>query len=154
MVSPRRRSSRARSTTHQIAASSSSSSSSSRNRTSRHRPDEDPHVDLDPVFQRVPDVDVDETNDDSHTAESVVDDTMEDAGDAEGEITRCVCGFQEYQGGDDETDTDGRFIQCDQCKVWQHCFCVGIMDKESTPDNYYCEKCKPELHKEGHNKAG
>ncbi|KAI5856251.1 hypothetical protein BZA05DRAFT_196648 [Tricharina praecox] len=154
MVSPRRRSSRARSTTHQIAASSSSSSSSSRNRISRHRPDEDTLVDLDSTFQRVPDADIDEANDDSHTAESVVDEAMEDAGDAEDEITRCICGFQEYQGGDDETDTDGLFIQCDQCKVWQHGFCVGITDNESTPENYYCEKCKPELHREGFNKAG
>ena len=84
-------------------------------------------------------------------AEEAIDDT----GDQEDEITRCICGYQEYQGGDDDqTDTDGLFIQCDKCSVWQHGFCVGITDSASTPDNYYCEKCKPELHQEGHNKSG
>ena len=80
---------------------------------------------------------------------------MEDAGETEDEITRCICGYQEYQSpDDDQTENDGLFIQCDGCKVWQHGFCVGIMDSESTPEEYFCEKCKPELHREGHNKAG
>lgn len=84
-------------------------------------------------------------------AEEAIDDT----GDQEDEITRCICGYQEYQGGDDDqADTDGLFIQCDKCSVWQHGFCVGITDSASTPENYYCEKCKPELHQEGHNKSG
>ncbi|CCX32358.1 hypothetical protein FPQ18DRAFT_256326 [Pyronema domesticum] len=148
MVSPRR-SSRARSTAHQVTASSSSSASSSRNRHTRHRTEEDTHADLDANSQRGHD---DEAND----SNSNPDEAMEDAGDQEDEITRCICGFQEYQSNDqdDQSDSDGLFIQCDQCKVWQHGFCVGITDQESTPDNYYCEQCKPELHREGQNKAG
>lgn len=79
-----------------------------------------------------------------------MDDSQED------EITRCVCGYQEYQGGDDDaqSDTDGLFIQCDQCSVWQHGYCVGITDPDATPENYYCEKCRPDMHKEGQTKAG
>ncbi|KAF8248146.1 hypothetical protein K440DRAFT_626790 [Wilcoxina mikolae CBS 423.85] len=150
MVSPRR-SSRARSTAHPVTASSSSSASSSRNRHTRHRTEEDTHADLDANSQRGLDADLDEANDSNSNADEVMDDT----GDQEDEITRCICGYQEYQGGDDDqSDSDGLFIQCDQCKVWQHGFCVGITDNDSTPDNYYCEQCKPELHREGHNKAG
>lgn len=153
MVSPRR-SSRARSTTHQIATSASSSASSSRNRHSRHRTEEDSHAELDANFQRGTDPDLHEA-DESHAADdSVIEETMDDVGDTEDEITRCVCGHQEYQGGDDDqTESDGLFIQCDLCKVWQHGFCVGITN-ETTPDNYYCEICKPELHREGLNKSG
>lgn len=137
-----------------MTASSSSSASSSRSRHTRHRTEEETHADLDSTFQRGLDADLDEVND-PPTGNNVMDDAMDEAGEQEDEITRCICGFQEYQGGDDDqTDTDGLFIQCDQCKVWQHGFCVGITDNESTPDNYYCEKCKPELHQEGHNKVG
>ncbi|KAF9366262.1 hypothetical protein BGX34_004713 [Mortierella sp. NVP85] len=37
-------------------------------------------------------------------------------------------------------------IQCETCKVWQHCPCVGLGDGEVTPDQYYCESCRPENH--------
>jgi hypothetical protein len=50
-------------------------------------------------------------------------------------------------------DTDGQadepgslFIQCDTCQVWQHGGCVGIMAVAASPDNYFCERCRPELH--------
>lgn len=56
----------------------------------------------------------------------------------EEEITRCVCGEQE------PADESGLYIQCEECSVWQHGFCVGIV--EDVPDKYWCEKCKPELH--------
>lgn len=56
----------------------------------------------------------------------------------EEEITRCVCGEQE------PADESGLYIQCEQCSVWQHGFCVGIV--EDVPDKYWCEQCKPELH--------
>ncbi|SMN18987.1 similar to Saccharomyces cerevisiae YPL181W CTI6 Protein that relieves transcriptional repression by binding to the Cyc8p-Tup1p corepressor and recruiting the SAGA complex to the repressed promoter [Maudiozyma saulgeensis] len=56
----------------------------------------------------------------------------------EEEITRCVCGEQE------PADESGLYIQCEQCSVWQHGFCVGIV--EDVPDEYWCEQCKPELH--------
>ncbi|KAK4225113.1 putative histone deacetylase complex subunit cti6 [Podospora fimiseda] len=88
----------------------------------------------------------------------------------EDEAVRCVCGNEEYQGPPppDEDykhghkhyseidpifttavtdDTAGLFVQCDICKVWQHGGCVGIMTEESTPDDYFCELCRQDLHK-------
>ena len=41
----------------------------------------------------------------------------------------------------------GLFIQCDVCKVWQHGGCVGIMDEAASPDEYFCEECRKDLHK-------
>jgi hypothetical protein len=38
-------------------------------------------------------------------------------------------------------------VQCDVCKVWQHGGCVGIMTEESSPDEYFCEQCRQDLHK-------
>lgn len=37
-------------------------------------------------------------------------------------------------------------IQCESCKCWQHCICMGMNNEEDCPDVYYCEQCKPELH--------
>jgi hypothetical protein len=93
----------------------------------------------------------------------------------EEEITRCLCGQQEYPGlppsrrdahnhqagGKDNSttvlstgisdplsdDLGSMFIQCDSCKVWQHGGCVGIMDEATSPDEYFCEECRKELHK-------
>ncbi|KAL8770003.1 MAG: hypothetical protein Q9209_004250 [Squamulea sp. 1 TL-2023] len=95
----------------------------------------------------------------------------EEDGEDEEEITRCVCGHQEYPGmptasndparGSSKTigdlgdagssatlqeDTGGLFIQCDVCKVWQHGGCVGIMDEATSPEEYFCEECRKELH--------
>ena len=98
----------------------------------------------------------------------------EEEGDEEEEeeVTRCLCGQQEYPGlppsrretfgrnGRDERPshlpTDGSdlmsddigsmFIQCDACKVWQHGGCVGIIDEAMSPDEYYCEECRKDLH--------
>lgn len=91
------------------------------------------------------------------------------------EITRCICTNPEYPGPpsfvrdsayrnstrpivkeeqtqngtlDGLTDDSGNFfIQCDSCQVWQHGGCVGLMDESMSPDEYFCEECKPELHK-------
>ncbi|KAE8349160.1 hypothetical protein BDV28DRAFT_67247 [Aspergillus coremiiformis] len=96
----------------------------------------------------------------------------------EEEITRCLCGQQDYPGlppsrrdllgrngvharvqedpilnfsadsSDLMSDDIGSmFIQCDQCKVWQHGGCVGIMDESMSPDEYFCEECRKDLHK-------
>ncbi|KAK4152360.1 putative histone deacetylase complex subunit cti6 [Chaetomidium leptoderma] len=88
----------------------------------------------------------------------------------EDEAVRCVCGNDEYQGpppfdedskhgfkhafgldpffsADVTDDTAGLFVQCDICKVWQHGGCVGIMTEESSPDEYFCEQCRQDLHK-------
>ncbi|KAM0529237.1 hypothetical protein ACHAPS_001250 [Verticillium nonalfalfae] len=85
------------------------------------------------------------------------------------ESVRCICGFDEYPGPppfDDDVKTgkenpeadffasielsdevSGLFVQCDICKVWQHGACVGIFTEESSPDEYFCEKCRKDLHK-------
>lgn len=87
------------------------------------------------------------------------------------EITRCICGNAEYPGpqsvphttkstpkeeiaqknpiGSDGLleDTGNFFIQCDNCQVWQHGGCVGLLDESMSPDEYFCEECKPEFHK-------
>lgn len=66
------------------------------------------------------------------------------------EVTRCICGNPELQLAPDNPDFDdvdtGFFIQCEQCQVWQHGYCVGIKDEVDAPDKYWCELCKPELH--------
>lgn len=87
------------------------------------------------------------------------------------DAVRCICGYDEYPGpppledGDskrgakDSINTDpifatdvtddaaGFFVQCDVCKVWQHGACVGIMTEESSPEEYFCEQCRKDLHK-------
>lgn len=81
----------------------------------------------------------------------------------EDEVTRCLCGQLEYPGPPSDTgkgkdgsltdpeaqsdDAGGLFIQCDICKVWQHGGCVGIMDEAASPDEYFCEECRKDLHK-------
>ena len=91
--------------------------------------------------------------------EKLADDEVED------EVTRCICGSQEYPGlpvtSDDQLqtksndpnssalseDSTGWFIQCDKCEVWQHGGCVGIMDEATSPEEYFCEQCRKDLHK-------
>lgn len=64
-----------------------------------------------------------------------------EGGDEEGE-TRCIC--KEL----DPPDDSGLYIQCEQCGSWQHGYCVGISDGEdSYLEKYWCEQCKPELHR-------
>ncbi|ODH26414.1 hypothetical protein ACO22_04632 [Paracoccidioides brasiliensis] len=102
----------------------------------------------------------------------------DEEGDDE-EITRCLCGQQDYPGlpliyqdggssgatklgmkddlapgasasaaEDMQSEEPGSlFIQCDSCKVWQHGGCVGIMEEASSPDEYFCEMCRKDLHK-------
>ncbi|KAF2743321.1 hypothetical protein M011DRAFT_410818 [Sporormia fimetaria CBS 119925] len=88
-------------------------------------------------------------------------DNIDDEED-EQEVTRCVCTFLEYPGppsvghrtkdsvladADAHNEESGLFIQCDTCHVWQHGQCVGIMDEASSPDEYFCEECRKDLHK-------
>ncbi|KAH7113217.1 PHD-finger motif-containing protein-like protein [Dendryphion nanum] len=103
-------------------------------------------------------------NDDEESVKNEED--LDDDIAEEEEITRCVCGQQEYPGPPSETgksrdgqslslpDSDiqndeagGLFIQCDICKVWQHGGCVGIMNEDASPDEYFCEECRKDLHK-------
>ncbi|KAL7909905.1 hypothetical protein GGI35DRAFT_447374 [Trichoderma velutinum] len=81
--------------------------------------------------------------------------------DEEDEAVRCICGFEDYPGrppvdGSDayflasielSEDVTGFFVQCDICKVWQHGACVGIFSAESSPEEYFCEQCRKDLHK-------
>ncbi len=93
--------------------------------------------------------------------------------ETEEDVTRCICGQQEYPGipvpaGDTPKvnskgngalepsvaeasvpeDAGGLFIQCDVCKVWQHGGCVGIINQAMIPnDEYFCEQCRKDLHK-------
>ncbi|KAG9892336.1 hypothetical protein KCU98_g10310, partial [Aureobasidium melanogenum] len=97
------------------------------------------------------------THPDDVDQQSQLNDADPDA-DGDDEITRCVCGLQEYPSppltDDFPTITDpsqaedagGLFIQCDKCHVWQHGGCVGIMDETKSPDNYFCELCDKKLH--------
>ncbi|KAL8792470.1 MAG: hypothetical protein Q9195_004926 [Heterodermia aff. obscurata] len=96
----------------------------------------------------------------------------DDEEEGEEEVTRCICGNLEYPGmpvpASDNTksgpksmtmsglapssnilpeDTGGMFIQCDICKVWQHGGCVGIMEEAMSPEEYFCEQCRKDLHK-------
>ncbi|KAI9762460.1 MAG: hypothetical protein M4579_000436 [Chaenotheca gracillima] len=91
----------------------------------------------------------------------------------EEEVTRCICGFQDYPGrpvnpgaevkpnvkddveqpapaipSDPPTDDSGvGFILCDSCKVWQHGGCVDVNEMKITPEEYFCEQCRRDLHK-------
>lgn len=65
--------------------------------------------------------------------------TLEAEEEEEGE-TRCICGEL------DPPDELGLYIQCEKCGVWQHGFCIGILTEKETPDKYWCEMCKPNLH--------
>ena len=108
-------------------------------------------------------------------ATGVVDEDDDD--EEEEEVTRCICGNTEYPGlptPPDETyrpsakangepntssevvpeDAGGLFIQCDICKVWQHGGCVGILDEGMSPDEYFCEQCRKDLHRITVNPAG
>ncbi|KAL3493220.1 hypothetical protein BJX62DRAFT_87931 [Aspergillus germanicus] len=106
------------------------------------------------------------------------DDDIDDEEEDEEEITRCLCGQQDYPGlppsrrealgrngargvikdenplniSTDSSDLlsdeiGSMFIQCDSCKVWQHGGCVGIMDEAMSPDEYFCEECRKDLHR-------
>ncbi|KAF4589596.1 transcriptional regulator Cti6 [Ophiocordyceps camponoti-floridani] len=85
----------------------------------------------------------------------------DDVPDEEDEAVRCICGSEDYPGrppveGPDADffagielteDVTGFFVQCDVCKVWQHGACVAIFSAESSPDEYFCEQCRKDLHK-------
>lgn len=177
-MSPRR-SSRARPTqptpsAQQYTNSSSSSISSSRADRSvrpqnkppsprssvaaRSQSSEDPEAPVTPNLRRTRSSQ-DDTKEEVPTA---IDHENDD--EVEEEVTRCICGNQEYPGLPDADpakllskddsepasfaeDTTGWFIQCDICKVWQHGGCVGIIDEATSPEEYFCERCRKDLHK-------
>ena len=124
----------------------------------RSQSSEDPEAPATPPLRRTRSSQ-DDTKDEVPTAN---DDENDE--EIEEEVTRCICGNQEYPGlpdadpakslskdGSDPAsfveDTTGWFIQCDICKVWQHGGCVGIMDEVTSPEEYFCERCRKDLHK-------
>ncbi|ODV78662.1 uncharacterized protein CANTADRAFT_26671 [Suhomyces tanzawaensis NRRL Y-17324] len=63
------------------------------------------------------------------------------------EVVRCLpCGTTQ-ENYNEETDTGGTFIQCDDCNTWQHAKCMGYNSNKSIPDNYQCNVCNPDLYK-------
>ncbi|VDK58043.1 unnamed protein product [Anisakis simplex] len=69
------------------------------------------------------------------SSQSDADDSTNGEEDSWGEdyTTRCLCGLDH---------NDEFMIQCDVCKVWQHCKCMG-MDRKHIPKVYKCEVCNP-----------
>ncbi|CCG83826.1 protein of unknown function [Taphrina deformans PYCC 5710] len=70
----------------------------------------------------------------------------ESAGEEIEEVTRCVCGNIDLRIEEDYEDT-GLFVQCDKCLVWQHGYCVGLVSDNQMPETYFCELCRPDLHR-------
>ena len=110
----------------------------------------------------------DPKNEISKTYGTAIDDTKgrEEEEEEEEEETRCVCGQLEYPGlpvttsnnsrAKSQVDSDplsedstGWFIQCDDCQVWQHGGCVGILDERESPEKYFCEQCRKDFHEVG-----
>lgn len=59
-------------------------------------------------------------------------------------IIRCICGCVE-----EDEDDERVMIICDKCDAWQHNECMEVSeDTEELPDQYFCELCKPEDHRQ------
>ena len=59
-------------------------------------------------------------------------------------IIRCICGYVV-----EDEDDDRVMVICDNCEAWQHNECMEISENsEDLPDQYFCELCKPEDHKQ------
>jgi hypothetical protein len=170
-----RRSSRARATTSQSQNSSGSSVTSGRADRNTRNVYKTPSGKSTPSasLSSEPPEDLDDTllgrrrkrgQDDEDKAsrpETVDMNTVSDDLEEEDEAVRCICGTDEYPGKpplegpdaeffgnvDFTEDVTGFFVQCDICKVWQHGACVGIFSAESSPDEYFCEQCRKDLHK-------
>ncbi|KAL1748775.1 hypothetical protein HDZ31DRAFT_71350 [Schizophyllum fasciatum] len=59
-------------------------------------------------------------------------------------VTRCVCGRTE-----DDPDAGEFMVQCEICNVWQHGLCMGFESEDQLHESdYFCEKCRPDMHEE------
>ncbi|KAK9320660.1 transcription factor S-II, central domain-containing protein [Lipomyces orientalis] len=68
--------------------------------------------------------------------------TPEEEGDEESYV-RCVCGLEVTDPDDDKP----LMAQCEECLCWQHPECtMGITVEADVPDQYFCERCRPDLH--------
>jgi hypothetical protein len=99
-----------------------------------------------------PPAEVDDVQSEQEEEEEEEDEEEEDDGSAE--ITRCVCGSQEYPFPDADVEDTGFMICCERCNVWQHGPCVGVMSEKEAPETYYCEECRPDLHELGNRNQG
>ncbi|KAL8715863.1 MAG: hypothetical protein Q9220_000530 [cf. Caloplaca sp. 1 TL-2023] len=64
--------------------------------------------------------------------------------DEEAAIIRCICGYIE-----EDEDDDRKMIVCDSCEAWQHNECMEqSLDDNELPEQYFCEQCRPDLHRE------
>lgn len=103
------------------------------------------------------------TSQPTQLAQEQINNEEEDEEEEEEEETRCICGQLEYPGlpvtsansakaraqtesDPSSEDSTGWFIQCDECQVWQHGGCVGILDENESPEKYFCELCRKDLH--------
>jgi hypothetical protein len=113
----------------------------------------------------------DEQEKESKEAQSEMANGINEPAGEDDEAVRCICGSEEYPGPPQITEEDskkgindatamdlitpedytedlaGFFLQCDMCKVWQHGGCVGIKNEDMSPDEYFCELCRKDLHK-------
>ncbi|KAL8693841.1 MAG: hypothetical protein Q9218_001397 [Villophora microphyllina] len=65
----------------------------------------------------------------------------EEEGDA---IIRCICGYVV-----EDEDDERKMIVCDNCEAWQHNECMEMsLDDKELPEQYFCEECRPDLHRE------
>jgi hypothetical protein len=37
---------------------------------------------------------------------------------------------------------------CDKCSIWQHCACLGIIDRNDVPEKFTCDSCSMKLRAE------
>lgn len=58
----------------------------------------------------------------------------------DGEVRCRPCGATKDNYDEDE-DTLGDMVQCDQCKTWQHAKCMGYKTKRSIPNIHKCDVC-------------
>ncbi len=50
---------------------------------------------------------------------------------------------------EEDEDDDRVMIVCDNCEAWQHNECMEISENpDDLPDQYFCEQCRPEDHKD------
>lgn len=60
----------------------------------------------------------------------------------EGHVLCSVCGTTDANYEEDDEE-QGDFIQCDECRTWQHSLCV-LKDPTVVPETYRCNVCDPD----------
>ena len=55
-----------------------------------------------------------------------------------------VCGEEEAGTDDDTSDLpEGKlsWVECEECSVWYHFVCVGVVNNDSLGQYWVCDKC-------------